>query len=334
MGSAKNLYKPNSLHKACFINILLFCLALSALNAQSVPAAEENIPYLVTFGKDAKNGYGDNDHQQVFFIIVPLTYTKAFFIRVFDPDTGGQYDENIGQFNTVTNYSVYGGRGNYTERTYKNPPLQSGTLLSSINFDNNAAIDGQWYSLGPFDPLQGEMVNELQGRIFKVVNTGITGDDGNLYRYFISTEANRNIAIEGANTFTYEYTFRLPSGSNEVVHIYPYIDKNVVSVKQFNFDFDEDGMIQIVSASKNGEPVAVSGDGNWQSSVHAITEKEHNKSLDIRFIKQSQYAIKNNNIGFYITNQYGELLPFYTVPIGGIPKYKYDISVKRIIRNR
>jgi hypothetical protein len=32
---------------------------------------------------------------------------------------------------------------------------------------------------------------------------------------------------------------------------------------------------------------------------------------------------------FYITNQYGELMPFYTVPIGGVPKYKYKIGVKR-----
>ncbi len=317
----------------------VFCLIIlcfTSVNAysQPVPAEEENIPYLVTFGKDAKNGYGDNDHQQVFFLIVPNTYTKAFFIRVFDPDIGGQHDENIGQFNTTTNFSVYGGKGNYSERNTIIAPLQSGTLLSSNNFSYNAAIDGQWYGLGPFDPSQGEWIADLGGRIFKVVCTGISGDDGNLFRYFISTEPNRNVAIEGANTFTYEYTFRLPSNSNEVVHIYPYIDKNVISVKQFNFDFDQDGSIQIISASKNGEQVAVSGNANWQSSVHQITEAEQNKSLDIRFIKPTTNAIENNNIGFYITNQYGELLPFYTVPIGGIPRYQYDISIKRIIRNR
>jgi len=30
-----------------------------------------------------------------------------------------------------------------------------------------------------------------------------------------------------------------------------------------------------------------------------------------------------------VRNQYGELLPFYVIPIGGVPKYKYAIEVKK-----
>jgi hypothetical protein len=31
----------------------------------------------------------------------------------------------------------------------------------------------------------------------------------------------------------------------------------------------------------------------------------------------------------YVTNQYGELLPFYASPIGGIPKFKYKIIINK-----
>ena len=313
--------------------ILFFIYLPLELKSQAIPADEENVPYLVTFGKQAAKNYGDNDNQQVFFINIPMNYEKPFFVRVFDPDTGGSFDEQIGGFDTQTNFAVYGGRGTYTNRENFRPPVQSGTLLSSRNFTNNAANDGKWFSFGPFNPLQGELVNDLEGYIFKVVCTGLNGDDGNLYRYFISTEPAINRSVEGANAFTYQYTFRLPETPGEVIHIYPYVSKDVVSIKQYNYDFDNDGLIHIVSVSKNGEKMAASGNGEWESSTHIISKEEQNTSLDIRFIKSRNSINNNNNMVFYITNQYGAQLPFYTIPIGGVPRYKYKISVKRINRN-
>ncbi|UZR93549.1 hypothetical protein [Chondrinema litorale] len=312
-----------------------FCFLLLPLwvKSQSIPADEENVPYLVTFGKQAESSYGDNDNQQVFFVNIPAEYQKPFFIRVFDPDTGGSIDEQIGEFDTQSNFSIYGGSGTFTNRDMYRAPQQSGTLLSSRTFANNPANDGQWFSFGPFNPLQGEMVNEMEGYIFKITCTGLQGNDGNLYRYFVSTDPNVNRSVEGANAFTYQYTFRLPETPGETVHIYPYVTKDVVSIKQYNYDFDSDGLIHIVSMSKNGEAMAESGNGEWQNSTHMITKEEQNTSLDIRFIKSKNSTNTNNNLVFYITNQYGVQLPFYTIPIGGIPRYKYKISVKRINRN-
>jgi len=317
-----------------FFRFCFFILFIANfVNAQSIPADEENIPFLVTFGNSAKKGYGDDDHQQIFFLSIPKNFNEPFFIRVFDPDVGGKNDEAIGNFNSVSRFSVYGGFGTFSERASTNFNFQSGNLLATRNFGYDQTVDNKWFTFGPFDPTQGEDVNELDGRIFKIVSSGLSGDDGNLYRYFVSTQPNRNTAVNGANAFTFKYTFRLPSISNEVVHIYPYINSDVISVKQFNFDFDQDGSIQIVSAAKNGLEVAQSMNADWVSSTHEITEIEHNRSLDIRFIKPTRNPLKNNNIVFYMTNQYGEQLPFYNVPIGGIPRYQYKISVKRVIRN-
>ena len=47
-----------------------------------------------------------------------------------------------------------------------------------------------------------------------------------------------------------------------------------------------------------------------------------------RFFNKN-WPSKNNNITVSIANQYGESLAFYTVPIGGVPKYKYKIKVTK-----
>jgi hypothetical protein len=305
-------------------------VALSSAG-QLVPPADENIPYLVTFGNAAESSYGDDDFSQVFFCVVPKDQKTSIYIRVYDPDIGNSIDELIGEANTKCRFEVYGGNGVISARdVVKESPsgnYKSGILLSSKIFDSKKDYDGKWYTFGPFNPLEGEMMEEYGGHVFKIIAEGISGNDGNQYKYFLSSNAAENIAVEGSNFFTFEYTFVLSPMSNSIAHIYPYIDKNVVAIKINTFDFDSDGHLRIVSVGKKGETVSISGENEWVTSRHTISEEEKKTSLDIQIIKTS--AAKNNNVVFFITNQYGELMPFYTVPIGGIPKYKYKIGVRR-----
>ena len=74
----------------------------SVAKAQPVPGTDENIPYLMTFGGDAKTEWGDDNFLQVIFFSVPVDYTQPVYIRVFDPDCGGQIDELNGQKGTVS----------------------------------------------------------------------------------------------------------------------------------------------------------------------------------------------------------------------------------------
>ena len=46
-------------------------------------------------------------------------------------------------------------------------------------------------------------------------------------------------------------------------------------------------------------------------------------------IKNKKVNIKNNNVTLYVTNQDGNLLPIYTVPIGGIPQHNNKIQFKQ-----
>lgn len=305
---------------------ILFC---STIIAQPVPAEEENIPFLVTFGGQSVTSWGDDDFSQTFFFVIPEDNMTPIYIRVFDPDTGGENDEQKGEWNTHMRFSVYGGKECIThpDATGTNPEgnYKSGNLLASKVFGESDKYDNQWYSFGPFNPTEGELVTKYGGYVFKVICDGIAGDDGNLYKYFLSSKSDRNDAIEGGNAFTYEYTFRLHDNPAQVSHIYPFIDDKVISIKQSNFDWDHDGVIKIVSKAKPGLEIQTSGDDEWQHSEHKIVEREHNSSLDIQFIK-SKNTIKNNNVVISVRNQYGEFLPFYTVPIGGIPKYQPTIQ--------
>ena len=173
--------------------ILLYRLSsIPALKAQPVPAGDENIPYLMTFGPKAGTSWGDDDFSQTFFFLIPKSFSQPIYIRVFDPDVSGTTDELDGIFDTHMTYSVYGGKECYSHKdAQETQPIgnyKSGNLLASKSFGNQPEHDNKWYTFGPFNPSEGEYIQKFDGYIFKVICDGIAGDDGNLYRYFLSTK--------------------------------------------------------------------------------------------------------------------------------------------------
>ena len=325
----KPLIRKVTLPTLLLFAITMFCGQQSY--SQPVPPANSNIPFLVTFGKEASKTYGDDDFSQVFFLSVPANETDPFYIRVFDPDVGGEHDEIYNGSDTKTKFSIYGGAGAWStpdaQLTDPTGNYKAGTLLDSRSFSESEKYDNSWYSFGPLDPKEGEYVEEFNGYIFKIVAEGTQGDDGNLYNYFFSRNPNVNIAIEGANAFGYEWTFRMPAEKDAVCHLYPYINDDVVSIQQFNFDWDDDGIIKIISYEKKGEWVEMSNEADWKNSTHQILPTERNSSLDIQFTRTKEKAKANNNVCFSFKNQYGEFMRFYTIPIGGVQKFKYSIGL-------
>ena len=317
------------------ILIVLLSLNLNYLFAQPIPAEEENIPFLVTFGTDADPSFGDDDHCQTFFFSIPEDYKKPFYIRIYDPDVGGLHDElnktSSSVFNTETKFSLYGGSGCISEDDSRNiDPIgnyKSGNLIVSKSYGSDASYDGKWISLGPFNPAEGELAKKYYGYVFKLIAEGVKGDDGNLYKYFLSSNYNKNVPIEGGNSFTFEYTFRLPDLPKEVSHIYPFVNDKVVSVKQSNFDLDDGAVMKLFSSATLAHSLEVSGDNEFAESLYYVKDLEKGKSLDIQFIVKKSTVNANNNVVFYITNQYGESLPFFSIPIGGVPKYQPNVSI-------
>jgi hypothetical protein len=322
----KNLFK--------LIISLLGCSLYITGQSQPVPAKDENIPYLVTFGRNSEKSWGDDDFCQIFFFRIPLTYKESIYLRVYDPDTGGALDEMKGEFNTTIRFSIYGGKGAWSEKDARsvNPTgkFESGNLLDGKSFGNDQSYDQKWYTFGPMNPLEGELSEELNGYIFKIIAKGISGDDGNLYRYFLSTDSKENKLVEGGNSFTYKYHFRLSDNQNDVSQIYPYMDDKVTSVKIMNYDWDEDGFIRVVSVAKRGELCPISEDSQWSTTELPIVKEELNTSLEIQFVKNKSKLVKNNNVVLIVQNQYGVSLPFYVIPIGGVPVYKPGLRMKPV----
>ena len=317
---------------------IIFILLISILTgillfSQPAPAADENIPYLMTFGGNADPSWGDDDFCQIFFCVLPASFKQNVYIRVFDPDTGGAVDELKGSFNTVVKFSVYGGPKCWSDSSSQSiyasrSNYKSGYQMASKSFAADVKYDSKWYTFGPFNPSEGEYVEKLGGNVFKIIAEGISGDDGNLYRYYLSSAPDNNTPIDGGNLFTYKYHFRLPDNPKQVCQIYPFADDKTISVEVRNFDWDNDGTIRVFSVAKNGIASRISSENKWVTEIYPVVEEEKNSSLEIQFIKSQTSVIKNNNVVVTVRNQYGVSLPFYVIPIGGIPVYTPKIRMK------
>jgi hypothetical protein len=286
----------------------------------------------MTFGGNSVTSWGDDDFCQIFFCIIPPSQTGPFYFRVYDPDTGGDLDELKGDFTTTVNFSFYGGNDCWSDTAElivnSSGRYKSGYLLTSKSFGADPKYDKKWYSFGPFNPSEGKYVEKLGGRVFKIIAQGISGDDGNIYKYFLSTRSVENIAVEGGNLFTYKYHFRLSDDQKHVCQIYPFVDDRTISIQISNFDWDNDGLIRIFSVAKNGILCDVSGEDNWIIKEFPIVAEEKNSTIEIQFIKNQSTQVRNNNVVIGVRNQYGVSLPFYVVPIGGVPVYSPKIRMK------
>ena len=102
--------------------ILLIACCITAI-AQRVPNESENIDYLVTFGQDAPPDTGDDDHVQIIFFVVPYSHKQPVFLRIFDAELGGQHDEFVGAANTFTRFSIFGGKGAFSNKDAREATL-------------------------------------------------------------------------------------------------------------------------------------------------------------------------------------------------------------------
>jgi len=312
--------------------LLIFFLILFSSKitySQIVPSTYENIQYLMTFGKEASPKWGDDDNTQVHFFVLPKSEKKAFYIRIFDPSISGSCDTKNGSFDTKTTFSFYGGKGAFSTKAARliNPVegYDNGKLLSKKTFGSDKEYDNKWYSIGPFNPQEGEYSKQFDGYIFKIICKGISGNDGNAYKYSLSYKKNENIAIENGNIFTYEMCFKLFPKKSSIAHVYPFITDNIKSILINNFDADDDIFIRITSIAHKLINGKVSLDGNWNKTLLKILSKEINTSIDVQLVKKTD---SNNDMMIFILNQFKEAMPLFTVPIGGKPKYLYKVNVK------
>jgi len=99
-------------------------------------------------------------------------------------------------------------------------------------------------------------------------------------------------------------------------------------VRVRNFDWDSDGTILVISEVREGQELKVSGEDEWAEDRIIVFAEEKERSYDFQFHKRKDFLVRNNNVVIRVENQYGESMPFFSAPLGGIPVYKPGIVVK------
>lgn len=295
---------------------LFFLLCFSVLfqgMGQPVPSQDQNIHFLVTFGAYADPADGDDDGQQVIYFKVPQHFKDPVYLNIYDPDCGGAFDESHGQFNTSTLFSIYGGKGAFTSFSNISPDPENhsneGILLDKKTFGISQEYDQKWFSFGPFSPQQGELVDG--GYVFKIVAKGTRGNDGNLYKYFLSKDEKVNVGIEGANLLAYEYTFRVPKGK---CYLRPFLSPGVTKAKLYNFDFDSDGTILVSSHGlPKGKLVDCSENGKWAHVEIEVGPKDQGTHLTLEITSEANQ--EENNMVFYMRSASDQYQLFTVSPV-------------------
>jgi len=189
--------------KSCVSGILLF-MAISVFGQpypESADAADKRM--LVTFGGMSGDQYAEAYMVQSVYFALPEHRKEPFFVRLFDPDCGGELDLIEGHWETNTLFEIYGGEGCLTFPSASDRP--AGKLLDKNVYARESLVDHQWVSLGPFTATDGESVDEYPGYVFfRLFIRGRTGDDGNLFSVFLSESDNENLPLHGGTVFQFK----------------------------------------------------------------------------------------------------------------------------------
>ena len=148
------------------------------------------------------------------------------------------------------------------------------------------------------------------------------------YRYYLSRDANSRSAHRRANAFTYKYTFRMWNDIKSVSYL-SLCYTGIVSIKQRNFDWDDDGVILVVSRYKQVSRCLFQTKTTGLIDV-PIEPAEIGKSLDFQFHKKQSWLVRNNNVVISLENQRGDALQFFSSPIGGVPVYQPVIGIRKV----
>jgi hypothetical protein len=97
-----------------------------------------------------------------------------------------------------------------------------------------------------------------------------------------------------------------------------------------NFDWDSDGSILAISEVRQGQEMKTSSEDEWADDRIVVFPEEKERSYDFQFHKRKDFLVRNNNVVVQVRNQYGESMPFFSAPLGGIPIYKTKTAFNKI----
>ncbi len=268
-----------------FLSSVLFAFLLSVASGEAQESLAER-PLSVTYGPKALPQEGDDDHQEVILLSVPRDMSERLYVRVFDPDLGGDHDLVYGKPDTETRFMVYG-RGD--------------TLLMTRRFAADPATDGKWATLGELDPADANAVDGR--RVFRLVVDGVGGDDANLFTATVSLRDHRNLEPAGLELQDERPTVRMPD-KRSLAELRFRVPEQSRSLTIRNFDA-ANGEVAFVSAFRT-QALAASAQGDWKASTVQVDPEERGGIAAILFAGGDEVP---NDATFTVTDEAGKPVP-------------------------
>jgi len=301
-----------------FIFFILFIFFNFCFSYQ-IPTEENGLDFFYTFGKGGCSGYGADDNIFILFIAVPYSAEENVLIKIFDPNVKERHDERDGEWDTSTKFSVFGGKGAFTDSrsriAHPTKDYYTGRLLYEEKFSSTECYDDHWIYVGPFAPEQGERIGKYY--IFKLVVEGLEGNDNNLFKFDISPDM--------VEVFSYNISIRLAKAKGKHMKFFPYIPKGVNKVIVTSFDMDVTGG-NVMLISETGEKkykLEKSYSGKTRSSEVFIERPDVLQKWILEIVKGTQ---SKGNASIYIKNQNNVPLRIYFKPKEHVPQL--DTKVK------
>ncbi len=272
-----------------------------------VSAAIPDNALMVTFGPQASSEEGDDDFIQVLLVRVPKGTSGKLYLRLYDPEVGGNVDERFGDWNTRTRFELYGGEGAMSPGLAAASPsaeaLASGKLIVSREFGEDPLLDRQWITLATLDPQQGD--EQPDAYLFKLVVRGVSGNDGNVFDLFLSSSDKRNLAVNGVELFSYTPTVHVPKLGRHFAEGRFFIPPGVSRLAVHNYDL-ENALVAFETPFRTRPQVTASGSGKWVVDNITLRDDEVNTHAAVTL---ATFATTLNDVTFYVTDDQERVLP-------------------------
>lgn len=284
------------------IILFLFVIIISVPN---LIFAQENV-FLAAYGKDAPTREGDDDFRQIIYFKIPESATDSVYLRIFDADIGGNWDTKFQEFDTQTRFRLYGGTGAYSNPQPGTPyppdrVLFDGTLIIDEYFGEDNFKDNKWFNYAVLSPSQGHLVNGFY--YFKLIVSGETGNDGNIFDVTLSTQDKSNRIPEGAEIFSFAPTLRLPS-RGRFAEMRFFLPDTVSDIAVYNFDL-AGGNVAVETPFRSDLVLASSGQDEWASGTIQLDDDESGRYNAIKFAGGQEIP---NDATFYVLSSSGDRL--------------------------
>ncbi len=260
--------------------VLVFGMSVAA-HAYEIPSQDSKGKFFYIFGPQGEVLDGKETDEVNFYVDVPADTTEPVTIKVYDPDTGGEYDAGtVGE--TEMEFSVSGS-----------------SALDKQTFGGEPDYDNKWFQFGPYSVDKGEKVGNKSR--FNVKVKSLRGDGINLFAL--------SIRPDSSDSFSDKFTFRLLPKTGSRITFYPEVPAGISKLIVRNFDLDAEGGTSSLydPATRQTYKVNDSTSGQWtETEIPMTAESTHRLEYRVTTAYQTR-----GNAGVQFKDDKGNILPIY-----------------------